>query len=184
MEYNDKIIEEIVSKNGYKKEMCEILIKMCEYLKHKQIYGACHESASVLYVLLSEIGYEPILCVGEVKAGNYLFDHSWIEIDNKIIDIAISMTLEYRMSVSEPIILDINSKTNKKTIIKYGMKNPSFDETTRLLLSLSFNQYMDLYPNRIRGLWDVVEEILGKSINIEELKKKYGNTKRIIKAEN
>ena len=181
MNYDEHKIKEIVISNGYKKEMAETIIKMCDYLNKKQWWGACHACSSVLYVLLSEIGYNPILCVGEVKENDYLFDHSWVEVDNKIIDLAISMTLENGKAVSDPIILDINSKTKVKTTIKYGIKGQGFDEQTLLLLSLSFNQYMSFYPDTERGLWGVIEEITGKHINIEEFVKKYQNTQRHIR---
>lgn len=62
--YNTSQIEEIVLINGYKKAMSEMIIKMCDYMNKKQWWGAC---SSILYVLLSEIGYKTILCVGEVK---------------------------------------------------------------------------------------------------------------------
>lgn len=76
MNYNISQIEEIVLMNGYKKEISEIIIKMCEYMNKKQWWGACHACSSVLYVLLSEIGYKPVLCVGEVREKNiYLIIH-------------------------------------------------------------------------------------------------------------
>ncbi len=181
MEYDKQKIKEIVLSYGYKKEMTDIIIKLCEYLDKKQWWGACHACSSLLYVLLSEIGYNPILCVGEVQTNNYLFDHSWIELDNKIIDLAISLTLNNGMSISSPIILDINSKTGKKTLINYGVKGQGFDEETKTLLSLSFNDYMNYYPENKKGLWGVIEEIIEKKIDIEKLKEKYKNTKRSIR---
>ena len=181
MNYNISQIEEIVLMNGYKKEISEIIIKMCEYMNKKQWWGACHACSSVLYVLLSEIGYKPVLCVGEVREKNYLFDHSWIEIDNKVIDLAISMTLANGMAVSDPIILDINSNSKEKTKIEYGIRGQGFDCQTLLLLGMPFNEYMRCFPENNRGLWGVIEEILGKQINIEELEKKYCNTKRNIR---
>lgn len=115
------------------------------------------------------------------KGKNYLFDHSWIEIDNKVIDLAISITLQNGMAVSDPIILDINSKSKEKTTIEYGIKGEGFDGQTLLLLGLSFNEYMRFFPDNNKGLWGIVEEILGKQINIEEFERKYYNTQRHIR---
>ena len=181
MEYDKQKIKEIVLSCGYKKEMSDIIIKTCDYLKKKQWWGACHACSSVLYVLLSEIGYNPTLCVGEVQTNNYLFDHSWIEVDNKIIDLAISLTLKNGMAVSSPIILDINSTTKEKTQINYGVKGQGFDEQTKILLSLSFNEYMNYFPDNENGLWGVIEEILNKKIDIEKFQEKYKNTERSIR---
>lgn len=181
MGYNVSQIKEIISINGYKKEMAEIIVKMYEYIKKNQWWGACHACSSVLYVLLSEIGYKPNLCVGEVKYKRYLFDHSWIEIDKKVIDLAISRTLENGSAVSAPIILNIDLETKEKTTIEYGIKEQRFDDETLLLLQLSFNEYMKFFPGNNRGLWGVVETILGKQINIEEFERKYNRTQRVIR---
>ena len=67
MNYNKDQIEEIILSNGYKREMSQIIIKLLDYMSKKQWWGACHACSSVLYVLLSEIGYKPNLYVGEVK---------------------------------------------------------------------------------------------------------------------
>ena len=179
MNYNKAQIEEIISSNGYKREMSQIIINLLDYMNKKQWCGACHACSSVLYVLLSEIGYKPKLYVGEVKEKNYLFDHSWI--DNKVIDLAISMTLENGIAVSAPVILDINSETNEKTTIKYGIRGQGLDDETLFLLSLTFNDYMKFFPDNDRGLWGIIEEILGRQINIEEFERKYYNTQRQIK---
>lgn len=181
MEYDKQKIKEIVLSCAYKKEMSDIIGKTCDYLNKKQWWGACHACSSVLYVLLSEIGYNPTLCVGEVQTNNYLFDHSWIEVDNKIIDLAISLTLNNGMAVSSPIILDINLSTKEKTKINYGVKGQGFDEQTKMLLSLSFNEYMNYFPDNENGLWGVIEEILNKKIDIEKFQEKYKNTERSIR---
>ena len=56
--------------------------------------GACHVSTSVLYVVFSELGYDVKLFVGEIqKLGEKPFDHSWITLDGKIIDIAVIIAL-------------------------------------------------------------------------------------------
>ena len=181
MNYNKDQIEEIILSNGYKREMSQIIIKLLDYMNKKQWYGACHACSSVLYVLLSEIGYKPNLYVGEVKEKNYLFDHSWIEIDNKVIDLAISMTLENGIAVSAPVILDINSETKEKTTIEYGIRGQGLDDETLFLLNLTFNDYMKFFPDNDRGLWGIIEEILGRQINIEEFERKYYTTQRQIK---
>ena len=77
------------------------------------------------------------------------------------------------MAVSPPIILDINSTTKEKTPINYGVKGQGFDEQTKILLSLSFNEYMNYFPDNENGLWGVIEEILNKKINIEKFQEKY-----------
>lgn len=43
-----------------------------------------------------------------------------------------------------------------------------------------FAKYMDGYPDRINGLWDVVNDILPEPVDVDVLRKKYQDTKKDI----
>ena len=110
-----KRIREVVIKNNYEDSIGNILCNLLRYMKEKNWIGACHATSAALYVALTEAGYSVDLCVGEVEFSRFVFDHSWIELDNKIIDLAVSMTLMGGgMSVSEPIVLDTNIATGDR----------------------------------------------------------------------
>ena len=47
MNYNKAQIEEIISSNGYKREMSQIIINLLDYMNKKQWCGACHACSSV-----------------------------------------------------------------------------------------------------------------------------------------
>ena len=72
------------------------------YKKHPNP-GACHFISSVFHILLNEQGIENDLCIGEVTQGSQFFDHSWIEIDGKVFDIAIQLT--YNEDINPPVLL-------------------------------------------------------------------------------
>ena len=86
-------IREAVRERGYKEDIGDVLSSMYRYMERKQWWGACHATCAALYVCLTEIGYTPDLCIGEVLGQGLYFDHSWISLDDKMIDLAISMTL-------------------------------------------------------------------------------------------
>lgn len=180
MNYNLSIIKEIVKQDGYDEKMANILIKLYEFMKKKQWIGACHSISSVLYVILTEIGYNPVLCIGEVNADNFIFDHSWIEIDNKIVDLAISMTLASDTFANAPIILDIDLKTRKLSTLKYGVKGNGIEGEALFVSQCPFSLYMDMFPDNNKGLWGIVEEILDIEINVDKIKEKYTNVERKI----
>ena len=46
-----------------------------------------------------EIGLSPKLYIGEENISNKYFDHSWIGLDNKVIDLAVALPLDYSDSV-------------------------------------------------------------------------------------
>ncbi len=177
MNYDFNYIEKIILENGYDKNLSDILISFCKYIFNNQWRGACHAISSILYVILVENGFNPEICIGEVQKNSYLFDHSWIELDGKKIDIAISLTLDGTY-VSAHIILDINIMTKEKNKIKYGVKFNGIEGEALFVSKCPFNIYMDMFPYNDKGLWGIVEEILNKKINIDEIKLKYRYVKR------
>lgn len=177
MNYDFNYIEKIILENGYDKNLSDILIRFCKYIYNNQWRGACHAISSILYVVLVENGFKPEICIGEVQKDNHLFDHSWIELDGKIIDIAINLTLDGTY-VSAPIIFDIDIAIKEKHKIKYGVNVYGLDEEALFVSQCPFNLYMDMFPYNNNGLWGIVTEILNKKINIEEIKLKCKNIKR------
>lgn len=101
-----------VLNGGYDKELADVLCKLLWRMKSGNGWvGECHATSAVLYVALKELGLDPRLCVGEVDAG-FLFDHSWVELDDKIIDLAVSLPHpQASSSLSPPIILDMNIRS-------------------------------------------------------------------------
>lgn len=165
---------------GYKEELADVLCNLNSYMQHKQWWGACHASCSALYVAVSELGYSPQLCIGEMMGQGLYFDHSWIEIDNKILDVAISMTLLGGMPVTDPIIFGKNIRTGKEPSIKYGVPGRGIEGETLIVMSMPFSDYMDNFPDEKNGLWGVVQKLLDRKIDIFALREKYKNVKRVI----
>lgn len=179
MNYSFDNIEKIVLENGYDKNLSSILITFYKYMANNQWRGACHAISSVLYVILVENGYKPEICIGEVQKDNYIFDHSWIELDGKIIDIAIGLTLDGTY-ISAPVILDINIESEEKNKIKYGATGNGIEGEALFVSQCPFNLYMDMFPYNDKGLWGIVEKLINKEINIQKMKIKYQNVKRKI----
>ena len=80
-------IKQAVTESGYNEDIGNVLANMYRYMERKQWWGACHASCAALYVCLSELGYKPKLCIGEVFGQGLYFDHSWISLDDKMIDL-------------------------------------------------------------------------------------------------
>lgn len=172
------LIASEVTVNGYDAHLSDSLKNLYRYMHTKQWWGACHATCSVLYVVLSELGYSPELCIGEVYGGDLYFDHSWIEIDGKIIDLAINMTLLGGAAASGVIIFDKDIETGNKYTLNYGVAGRRIEGETLTVMNLSFVDYMDAYPEEKNGLWDVVSKVLGSPVDVAKLREKYMETQR------
>jgi hypothetical protein len=129
---------------------------------------------------LSEFGYKPDLCIGEVLGQGLYFDHSWISLDDKMIDLAISMTLLGGAPASGVIIFGKDIKTGLPPVLDYGVPGRGIEDQAKFVMELPFNQYMDSFPDEKDGLWGVVREVLSTDINIPSLREKYKDTKRVL----
>lgn len=109
MSIHDRI-KQVVKESGYNEDIGNVLANMYRYMERKQWWGACHASCAALYVCLSELGYKPKLCIGEVLGQGLYFDHSWISLDDKMIDLAISMTMLGEHRHQELLFLEKISK--------------------------------------------------------------------------
>ena len=108
------------------------------------------------------------------------FDHSWISLDDKMIDLAISMTLLGGAPASGAIIFGKDIKTGLPPILDYGVPGRGIEDQAKFVMELPFNQYMDSFPEEKDGLWGVVREVLSTDINIPSLREKYKDTKRVL----
>ena len=165
-------------------ELKTVLFSMLNIIKIENWQGACHAVSSVLYVVLNELNLEPKLFIGEVQIGPSAFDHSWIEIDNKIYDVTLCNGLE-GVYLSDPVIANVNIETLKHSELSYGVKSAvGFDPIAQTISKINIVEYMDGYPEYKNGLWHIVDNLgkqLNKDFDIPMLKEKYKNTKWNIK---
>lgn len=176
-------IKRIISDSGFDISITEIIIRMYDYMIDKKFFGACHVISSVLYVGLSEMEFNTKLFIGECKKeGEKPFDHSWITVNDKIIDLAIYFPLTGKInSVSGPVIFDIDAVNMNTVQTSYGINTGlQMSMDTQVILNTPFDEYMDKYPKEQDGLWSILKKVLPDSYNfdLETLRRKYANTTR------
>lgn len=174
-------IESAFQAEHYETDISIVVTNLFRYMKKKNWIGACHATSSVLYVALSELGYSPRLCYGEIEYGTpKTADHSWVELNGKIIDLACSMTLKGGTAISNPVILGYDVITRSFPNIRYGISDGhGLDMQTRMIANMSFTEYMDMFPDEKDGLWGVLLHILPTaSLEIDAMRKKYQNVTR------
>jgi len=147
--------------------------------KVRPIAGACHLLSGIMHVLLNEQGVESDLCIGEVRhPSGPVFDHSWVEIDGKVFDVAIQAT--YNDELHAPVFADVDLDTMRATKFNYRYQTKGLDGIAKMIFEMPFIEYLDGAPKAF-GKWGGIEFIgkrIGLSLKVDELRVKYMDTKR------
>ena len=180
----DQRITEIVQEQGYPDKVGELLRNAYRFIMDRRIAGMCHALSSILFVGLTELGFSPEICIGEVDdplLRTKRFDHSWLLLDGKIIDIAISLAIldPVRRTAQEltgPVILDEDISTGQKCELLYGVEGiglRGLAPETRFVMDTPFVSFMD------QGhLWDALKAIYPCTLDIATVKARYGTVER------
>lgn len=157
----------------------ETFFAILRFIHMNDWQGACHASSALLYILLREQKYNADLFIGEAGVNSVAFDHSWIEIDGKVYDAAISNTLIKEIRIA-PVMANIDLSTGNKCEITYGINSSQgYDSHAQAISKVPFSYYMDNFPEHPKGLWGLAKDMgkgIGVSINLGKVKTKYGNT--------
>ena len=173
------LMRDVLSKYGYSFDIIDVVTNAYEMVA-MQYAGACHMLSSILYVALSELGYEPVLCIGEialVRRDMACADHSWVELDGKILDLTLCNPDEGD-PVANPVVCGVDVVTNLPPEVVYGVCNAGLDFEANKRYHQPFVDYMDECSYSEHGLWDFVNKICNAEFNIDYLRQKYRNTVR------
>lgn len=171
---------------GDKKEQIEkLFIGMLNFIFERDWEGACHATTAVMFIIAKELGFSTAIpCIGVVKTidGAY-FDHSWLEIDDKVFDVAIIRTLD-SVKNGSPIYTDFDlGEGGSKTQNTYKTENRQMlDSTASFAFSQTIGDYISEAPNDM--LWSAVElfkNLVGVKTSLAELKHKYKYEKWVMR---
>ena len=177
-------ITDIVKEQGYPATVGELLGNAYMFIMDHRIAGMCHALSSILFVGLSEMGYPPEICIGEVDdpwQRTKRFDHSWLVLNEKIIDITISLTIldpikRTTRELTGPVIFDEDITIGKKYELLYGVEGigvRGLYPETRFVMDTPFGDYMD------KGmLWDFLKAIYPGMLDIQAVQSRYKNVDR------
>jgi hypothetical protein len=155
----------------------QVLLK---FIWEHQYAGACHDTSAVFYILLSELGFSPILNIGEVRAPEGIFDHSWVDLDGLIFDAAVCLPQDGGVHVSGPVFASIDLTTNKSNRLTYGVISGQGLEADALpAASLNFSDYASIQPKI--NIWVLSVALAGRiglDLTFSEVEARYGLVRR------
>ena len=149
-----------------------------DFIEKHDYQGACHEMSAVMFVLLQELGVGCELTSGELTYRNYRFDHSWIEIEGKVFDIAVSFT-GVPDHDGPPVFADVTVTSLSKPKWVYGEPSDDPDQGYVISHSLPFGDYMTANPTFKNGSFGLVEQLakdLNLDLNVGDLISRYSST--------
>lgn len=157
-----------------------------KYIINNNCRGACHDSSVLLYVTLSEYGFNPVIHTGVVRSiDGCIFDHSWITVDNKIYDIAIYLPHNNGRYVSPPIFSSKNIETNSLTNMQFGVK-VELENEIQEIMELTLREYLEkagiLIPvvNLLRQCNDSLKEKYRKDFSQQNILNRHLSKKRLL----
>ena len=170
-----------------KDKIADIFYMTYKLVEETNWLGACHIISAIQYILLNELGIEAKLCIGVLEGRGMKFDHSWLELKNKIYDVTLVNSLEGKLS--NCIVAGYDIFTLEKIDFTYGI-NERLDSPAKEIKEVSIRDYLDEFSKHINystpkllraGLWNLILNLskeLDMNLSIEELRNKYADTKR------
>jgi len=156
----------------------DIILSAFDFIIDNDFQGGCHLISTIMYILLSERGYQFSLKTGEVQVDNYKFDHSWLEVAGLVIDITSINTLQDNKKFA-PVIFGESVVTGMKSDYKYGV-TPNLDMEAKMVLSQSLSEYiMAGISHGSLKIMQLIADNAGFNLeNVEEIVMKYSDTYR------
>lgn len=143
--------------------------------------GACFATSAINFILLSELGIKSELCLGVFSSTSEdifgiaklrQYDHAWLEIDDRVYDVAITSGLHINFPRSIVPIEGIRG--NPPSCFKYGVNVDLDDGLYETISPLS--NFMAMSPSFSSITYWELASILGKKIDLE-LDSKYLKSK-------
>jgi hypothetical protein len=174
-----EVAEGVPLDHPQKQEIIQTFSAMNDDFRVRPIAGGCHMLSGIMHVLLAEQGVDSDLCIGEVRhPSGPAFDHSWVEIDGKVFDVAIQQTDNGERHA--PVFAGADMDTGKPSKFNYRYRSVGLGSTGRMAYETPFVTYMDGAPKAF-GKWGGIEAIAKRSdlaVNVDELRAKYQGVQR------
>lgn len=132
-------------------EQKNLFIQFCDnllsFMRKNNWYGAYYATTAMMYAFAKKIGIDATPCIGECgQKGFQPFDHSWLVIDGKIYDLAISMPFIEEMAKG-PVYGSIDSRTGKEVDMSYGISYDGLGQQAAYAYSKNLYDYLHDCPD-------------------------------------
>ncbi|PHV36914.1 lasso peptide biosynthesis protein [Janthinobacterium sp. BJB304] len=178
-------MQKVVAKKHFSEAATEAYRALLLYVWETNCHGACHSTSAVLFILLSEMGLKPRLCIGEVRFNGPCFDHSWVELDGEVLDVAISLPLPSGRHAGGPVFASVDLHSGNPSNVKFGIAGGRGLDSDALRVSNStLNEYAEVQrqtPDVHQDIWELTVDLakqLDVHCTVRDLVARYGAVRR------
>ena len=162
---------------GSAPEAARIAGRTAGYMLRKDLHGACYALSCAMWIALREEGLDPVLRLGACACGDgpdpgVPFDHGWIVLDGKPLDVAIAMPAGNPGWERGPVAAGVDLDTGRPCRVAYGVPKPPGADI-EAILAMGFGRYCDWFPRERDGIWTVAAMIIGRGARADRLRRKY-----------
>ena len=135
-------------------KLSDLLIRSFNFIYNTEEDSGCVLNTVALYVCLKNMGYNPSICYGLCTTENgFEFYHMWLELENKIVDIAIYGNAKFSFlgtALENIIEMPIVLETYDESVINYGkfvFDNEWKYAAINNIEKMSLKEYINRMPN-------------------------------------
>ncbi|MCG8911003.1 lasso peptide biosynthesis protein [Pseudomonas sp. DP-17] len=171
----------------YFNAFCELM----EAIVPLGLHGACHSTSAILHMLLSEKGLPSLIKIGVVESPKGPFDHSWVESNDMIFDLAVAFPDKSGQYVGGPVFASIDVDAMQRFGNEYGVTGVNLGVDASEISEISLRDYIrNAYEKDQKGgvenpvtIWQMAEcifNICGIDVAADYLEEKYGDVRRVV----
>lgn len=147
--------------------------------------GGCHDTSAVLHMLLADAGLSSELCIGEVGTGQQFFDHSWVEVEGLVFDVAVCMPLQQGRAVGGPVFGGVDLATGARSDLRYGARSGlGLDHSAQIAQGNDLDGYARVQDDP--NIWVLAVAIASRcgalDATFEGFMQRYGKVRRTCRA--
>ena len=162
---------------GMDNKAASMIIRMFNRLDERKIYASALSTSVTLYLALSYIGLLPKLVLGTVQYQGLSYPHAWIEMNDKVFDLAIYGDTRYHPMLTEShdvkaVLPQINvgyADTNEINYYPFQFGSTWAMADMKRLVGKTLKEYADKSP--VFNIWSDVCYILELSATSGNLEK-------------
>ncbi|HDR9280146.1 TPA: hypothetical protein QDB45_001668 [Burkholderia vietnamiensis] len=154
---------------------------MLKFVVGTRYLAGCHDTSALFFMRLLHAGlskHHVALCIGEVRGPGRPFDHSWVEVNGQVFDVAICAPGEIGGFAGGPVFGGLDLGSNADSKCKFGVASGyPLDNDAATVNRMSLRQYQGFQVSRgFTSMVELARTVYG--LDGKALLAKYGNVKR------